>query len=48
MVAIDMTEALLKDDSKRVRHDGHMLRQEKFWLDVKENIVHSVGGWALE
>lgn len=29
-VAIDMTEVLLRDDSKRVRHDGHMVQQEKF------------------
>lgn len=43
-----MAAALLRDDSKRAEDNGRMLQQEKFWLDVKENVVHSVDGWALE
>ena len=48
MLAIDMTEAILRDDSKKARDNGCMLQQKKFWLDVKENTVHSVAGWALQ
>jgi len=30
MLAIDMTEAILRDDSKKARDNGCMLQQKKF------------------
>lgn len=42
MVVIDLTEALLRGDSKRARDSGHVLQQEEFWLYVKGNTIHSI------